>query len=305
MLNLRSRKKWISYLSIVTIFFGTLFSFSHFARAVGDPPFISSGYTYDAVSNGMSYSRGALYGVNLTPHGIKHIYVMPTLNDSDGTSDIDHASVIFHRSGVGTDCTEDPHNCYHETCSFSSSPSFHAVCDVPMQYYADATGEGTSFPTEYWQADMTVTDLGANTIQETLFQTLDVNPLLAVQIPSTLNFGTLHVGESTNSGTNTGMQMYQYGNTIANLQVSGTNMTCSSFGSIPVGNIKWSLADVGSDDVTVTPLSETPTTANLALSTIGAFGGDESGFLFWNLVMPTVAGGTCSGTITVNAIAPA
>ena len=172
-----------------------------------------------------------------------------------------------------------------------------------MQYYADATGDGTTFPTEYWQADMTVTDLNANTLHETLFGILDVNPLLAVNIPSTLDFGTQHVGGQTNSGTNTGMQMYQYGNTIANLQVSGTDMTCSSFGSIPVGNIKWSLADVGSDDVTVTPLSETPTTANLALSTIGAFGGDESGFLFWNLVMPTVAGGTCSGTITVNAIA--
>lgn len=247
-------------------------------------------------------------GVNLLPGGNKTININGKVSDANGNADITGVSVYVRRSGIAsTSCDSvgevDPNFCYVvESCTLSN-PNFNQKdynCAVNLEYYADSTSPSGEFPAENWVLDMAVTDGTATTTDNT--GNFEVNNLVALNIPGAINWGTLALNTQTTNANNNEMVITQNGNTPADVEVSGTNLTCDGSGNIPVNNVKWALTDVGATDGSAVALSGTNADTNLAVGRRS--GAEVTKTLYWNISIP--AGGvlgTCTGTVNISAIA--
>jgi len=97
------------------------------------------------------------------------------------------------------------------------------------------------------------------------------------------------------------MNIVQYGNDEADVEVSGTAMPCTGLGSLGVGSQRWSLTDVDWTSSNAVTLESTATDTDLYVGyrTDGVVSED----LFWNINVPYGNVGTCTGTNTITALA--
>jgi hypothetical protein len=239
---------------------------------------------------------------------VKTLHINGVVRDTNGTEDIATTSLVFYRSSVGggASCSADNNNCYRVpvcvlTPDTSTTKKFD--CQIDLQYYADSTDTGGRFSDDNWVAYVQVWDQSeAGSINNSV--TKEVGTVLSLTIPTAISYGnSFSLGQETINTDNQEMVITQNGNDEADVQVSGTNMTCSSIGAIPVGNQKWSLSDVGYNG------SSTPLTAisdNTFLN-VGYRDNDASPVtksLYWNIGIPaTGVKGDCVGSNTITTIA--
>jgi len=184
-------------------------------------------------------------GIDLTAGTTRSVHVNGTVSDANGAGDIDHVELSFYRNGVagGSSCTADNNDCYKvATCSTQANDDTHLDynCQVDLQFFADATDTGGQYPTEAWSSTLGIEDTTGQTNGQTKIPGDDVKTLLALDIPTTIDYGTLTNNEKTDETNNQEKTITQQGNDEADLEVSSAAaMSCTVNGTIPVPNQAW------------------------------------------------------------------
>ncbi len=235
------------------------------------------------------------------------LHVSGIVEDLDGQDDITSIDLAFYSDGAESDqCSEHPTNCYKVSgCSKRNATNPNQKefdCMKMIQYWANGTVLGGYENGNNWNAKIVVTDAQSDTGNKT--DTIDIGTTLALTFPEGVAWGTLEMGASTTALESQLMTVYQGGNAQSDVEASGTNMTCSGIGEIPVANIEWDvLNDDGYGGAGANSLSATPANIDLSIGYKTVTEVDPSGEIHWDLLMPSIdVSGTCSGTITLNAV---
>ena len=237
------------------------------------------------------------------------IHVNGQITDLNGEADIASStlSLVFHKTTSTNACTADKNDCYRiTTCATNytdgDDTQISYNCEVPLAYWVDATDAASIYESDNWTAYVAVSDIA--TAQGTLTSTIEVNSLLALNLPEAIDYGTRSLGEISSSTTNVATILTQRGNTKADVEVSGTDMSCTLLGTIPVAAQKWSLTDVNHAAGTALTTSAAAAARNLDLRTDDA--SELTANLYWNIAIPaTGVKGICSGSNTMAIIAQA
>jgi hypothetical protein len=271
---------------------------------VNASPAVDSVYISDSANS----QTDDYHDIAITPiaGGTKILHINGLVSDTDGEVMIGNTSLVFYRSGL-TDtynCGADNNNCYRvSTCDLSSNNETTKKYDCPisLEYYTDATDAGGRFPGDNWVAYVkTINASSSEAINNST--TKEVATVLSLDISGVINYGGLSLGDVTTADNNYELVIAQKGNSLADVEVSGADMTCD-IGSIPVGNQKWSLSDVSYNSGSTVALSTTPTRTNLNMGYRDDDGTALTKALFWNISIPaTGIKGSCSGSNTITAI---
>ena len=247
----------------------------------------------------------------LSGGGTSDVYVTGIVSDPNGDEDIASVDVVFYRTNHASaeNCVADNNDCYKDgsagSCTLSTAygdvteASFS--CTFSLQYFIDGTDEySDSYSATDWTVYVKVTDDDAESDTDTSI-TKEMQTLLSVNIPASMDFGTMALGASTTNENNQEMSITQYGNESADLEVSGAVLDCSvGTGEIPVGNIEWSLTDVSMDSGTDLTGSAVDTDFAIGLRTDDVSPTIKK--LFWNIAIPSSGiEGNCTGTTTITA----
>lgn len=255
-----------------------------------------------------AYSGGVIN--DLVAGSTRTIHINGVVQDLDGRDDISAVDVVFRRSGVtgGSNCSADNNDCYIlNGCTLTDNADMNQKeydCPLAIEFFADSTDSGGRFPNENWIVEVTVTDGISNTTDNSV--TKEMQTLLALNIPTSINFGTLGLGEKTTNLNNVEYTVIQHGNDEADLQVSmsDSGLACSGRGEIPRSNIEWALTNVGHSDTASNDLTSSLTATNLNLPYKDQDSGNTQATLFWNIeIPPSGLEGTCSGSTIVSIIA--
>jgi len=290
-------------MSLVAMIFSSAFFIVGQALATSPPGVVDIFVTTSAYSYVDTYNVQNPFVPNVGI--VKTVYVNGRVTDGDGVGtsfadgDLSYVELRLYREFVGSGCTTDVNDCYKTFCTVTpnSSTVLNYSCTIDVSYIADSTMSGGTHANEVWNAEVIVkddTDQLASSIK-----TFEMQTLLALGIPTTLDFGTLTREQATTTQTNVEYLLTQQGNDVSSLLVSGGAMSCSVNGSIPIANLKWSLTDVAFDNPASTSLSGTPSNVGISLGTDDDVGLTKS--LYYNIALPAVVSGTCSGTMSVEA----
>ena len=258
----------------------------------------TSAYGTDTLTSG---------GILPTIGSDRTIHINGQITDLNGETDIASStlSLVFHKTISTNTCTADKNDCYRiTTCATDYTTGDDTQvsynCEVPLAYWIDATDAASDYASDTWTSYITVSDLTAS--QGTLSATIEVNSLLALNIPTVIDYSTRSLGEQSSSTTNVETILSQRGNTKADVELSGTDMSCTLLGTIPVVAQKWSLTDVGYTSGTALTTSAASVARNLDLRTDDV--NELTANLYWNIAIPaTGVKGICSGSNTIAIIA--
>lgn len=261
-----------------------------------------------AANGTLTLNAGTTESVTITgtvsdDNGVGTTYANGDISDIEGELYLTSLGVGGCASG-----STDNNQCYFTNgaanCTLGAqvdTTTINYTCSFSVQYYADGTLAGAVAAADTWTASVKVIDDSSSSATST--QAFEIGTLLALSIPATIDYGTLAREQSTTNANNVEMSITQYGNDQADVEVSGGAMTCSVVGSIAVGAQKWSLTDLSAAAGGVTALSGVATDTNFAIGYRTNDASALSKILYWNIVMPDVASGTCTGTNTITAIA--
>jgi hypothetical protein len=218
------------------------------------------------------------------------ISVTATAQDADTYSNLSYATSVIYRSGATAACTADQNNCYRissSSCSLSACAgnSCTVTCTAKIQYFAESTDDAGAFTQEDWQASVTAVDAGDLSNTSGTLSGVELNSLLSLDVTPTIAYGTLRAGLDSTS-TNQVATTTNTGNVAIDIDVSGTNMTSSSY-SISIANQKFASSSFTYASCTIcTIASTTATTTDLNLykptSTVAV-----STPTYWGLLVPT------------------
>ena len=265
--------------------------------------------------NTIRFATTAFDADDLTSTGIlpsvgntRTIHINGLIQDNNGKTDIATStiSLTFHRTTKGNTCTTDQNDCYHTTtCTFDytllSETELAYNCPLDLSYYIDATDPAGAYKDDNWTAEVTLADQAGS--PTTLEATIEVNSLLALNLPDGIDYGTRSLGEQSSSTTNVETPLTQRGNTRADVFVSGGTMDCSAnggLGSLATNAQKWSLTDIDYTATTSIALtaSDTKTNRNIRLRTDDQ--NESSKNLYWNIAIPqSGVKGLCTGANTI------
>jgi hypothetical protein len=210
------------------------------------------------------------------------------------------------QAGCDTGGEADDNNCYYAaSCTLGGqvdTTTINYTCTFNVNFFADASVTGGSAATDTWTASVRVTD-DSSSASSYLTQLFEIPTLLSLSIPTSISYGTLAREQATTNTDNVEMTITQFGNDQADVEVSGTAMTCTVVGSVPIANQKWSLTDLSAVAGGVTALTNSAVDTNFAIGYRTDDGSALTKILYWNIVMPDVATGTCTGTNTIAALA--
>lgn len=244
-------------------------------------------------------------------------YVHGSSSDNNGCNDIDTASnwdMDVYRTNVASAdaCTSDNNDCYKNVsttqltftgCTGAGDNTLTYEWTWSPQYYIDATDTGAPNAATNWTVGVKAGDEAAAASAVTT-DTFEINSLIALNVTSSVAYGTLAVGadsaQQTITFTNTGNRDID-----ANQTASG-DMICNGQGSnnITLGNAKISLTNgftYGTGDASLTT---TTTALNLTLArrTNDAAAATKDAYLILRMPSTNVRG-TCTNTVTFAAIA--
>ena len=237
------------------------------------------------------------------------VHINGQITDLNGEADIASSTLalVFHRTTSTNTCTADKNDCYRiTTCdtdfTTGDDTQISYNCEVPLAYWIDATDAASDYASDTWTSYITVSDLTAS--QGALSATIEVNSLLALNIPTVIDYSTRSLGEQSSSTTNVETILSQRGNTKADVEVSGTVMNCSVLGSLSIAAQKWSLTDTGFASSTTLTDALVATARNVSLRTDDI--NELTANLYWNIGIPTTGvKGQCAGANTILIIAQA
>lgn len=245
--------------------------------------------------------------IDLVSGGTKSIKVTGTVEDANGSGDISSVSLVLYHSSVTSACSADNNTCYVvSSCSTqagSTSEQLDFNCPLSLAFYTNSTVTGGPDAAQDWIVKVTATDAANATGSDSSLHK-EINTLLSLSIPSTLSFGSLANGVSTDASNNQAMSIEQYGNDEADVEVSmADGMTCDVTGTISRSNIKWALTDVayGSGSANAMTTTATDTDLNVTYRTNDSTALTQN--LYWNISIPSGVSGSCTGSMTITAIA--
>lgn len=260
------------------------------------------------------------------------IYIKGIISDANGEdhirSGVGSVAVSFYQDGQS--CAFDSlgeiytNNCYksattnHPTVSanansagpcvidesYGSSLEARFRCPISLAFNTNSSiagGGGSS----YWVVSVKVLDeVGGAAMNAGTTTTTEIGLLTALDIEESISFGTMILGASTPDYEETAgntLVLTQNGNDVTTVRVSSdANMICSD-GSIPISNIKWSLAPFVFQNGTSLTGTLTETNAVIDYWTSDSVTKDE---IYWGIQVPSSGvSGQCSGSITVSSMA--
>ncbi|MCX6710108.1 MAG: hypothetical protein NTV63_04130 [Candidatus Woesearchaeota archaeon] len=235
--------------------------------------------------------------IDLTAGGTTTVYCNGTINDTNGYADIASASAKLY-DNVSATATSADNNETHYTngsCSLDvgSGITRNAVCAFSLLYYSN---------NQSWICNITALDL--DSASSSGVDGTAVNLLLALNISNNIiNYGNLAPDETSASGATENIT--NHGNTQIDLKLNGTNMACSSVGSINVERQRYNVT--GTDEAyatlkNLTGTAATTTTFDLVKRT-DALGQDSKRVTYWRIQVPLGVKGRCDGNVTFAAIA--
>jgi|GEM_PF-2709716 len=207
----------------------------------------------------------------------------------------DNPSPIYmYKYTVYSNTITSPDNNYYYYTNCTLSPGYdttkrNATCKINMYYYAEP-GE--------WICVINTTD-GSSSVG-TANDTSTVNTLIALDTDPTLSFGSVSVGQTS---LKVAHPIRNYGNTAIDIQVNGTDLTCSEIGTIPSTNVKYDLTDTRAFD-NMLLLKHTPqlnSDFDLSVKTTDDANPSYKN-LYWQIQVPSGVKGTCTGTIQFTAV---
>ena len=231
------------------------------------------------------------------------IHINGQITDLSGESDIASStlSLVFHRTSSTNTCPADKNDCYRITAcdtNYADGDDTQITydCPVPLAYWIDATDAASDYASDTWTSYVTVSDLAA--AQAIRSATIEVNSLLALNIPTAIDYGNRTLSEQSSGATNVETVLTQRGNTKADVQVSGTAMGCNALGSLPIAAQAWALTDTGFASSTTLTGTLAATFRNINLRTDDV--SELAASLYWNIGIPASGvKGICTGANTI------
>ncbi len=273
----------------------------------GDGTLLINSVYMSSSANGMSdaYPAGTINDLSAGSTITRHINGV--VEHEFGREAITGVSAVFYRSGVtGAEaCVADDNDCLRvSSCTLANNSDVDQKtynCPITLQYYIDATDSSSAYASQQWVVYVSMTDGSTTVFDESV--TKEIGSLLSLDIPATIAFGGHALGDQTTAGNNVGYTLTQEGNTLADVEVSmADDMTCD-VGSIPKGNVQWSLTDIAYSAVGTSALTGTASDTNVGVVRQSS-STPTTGALYWNLYTPTSGlGGNCSGATTLTTIA--
>lgn len=166
--------------------------------------------------------------ITLTENSTTTVTCTATITDTNGGSDISSATSTIYRSGISSTCVADDNNCYQISsgdCSLGD-PSGNdrlVTCSAYIWFHADPTDSGT-YSAETWQCKITATDSQGDRGSALDGTPPELNTLLALDVTSSIDYGTLVPGENSNT-LDQQIVVSTTGNDAIDIEVSGNNMT--------------------------------------------------------------------------------
>ncbi|MFZ2253556.1 MAG: DUF2341 domain-containing protein [Minisyncoccia bacterium] len=238
--------------------------------------------------------------ITLTGGATTTVYATGTVSDLNGYADLIAATSTIFRSGVGESCSLDNNNCYisgNSLCSFvnCAGNSCDVTCSADIYYHADPTDIGT-FAGETWRALLAVSDLGGSTATATA-PSIDLITLHAISVDSSINYGSLLVGSSTES-YNATTTVQNLGNGALDIAIEGTDLTDGGSSVIPVAEQIFATSTFTyASCVFCSTLSSSPANYELSLAKPASTTPAITDEVFWGIEVPIgVAGTAHSGT---------
>ncbi len=250
--------------------------------------------------------------IDLTPASTRLVQCVGVARDFDGESTISTVRAEFFNVASSSFGSADDNNVHYsnESCTvnagYGNAQEVAYECSATVLYYAN---EGA------WNCTVEVFDTfnvsGSATNQTT------INVLLALSVPSVLDFGLVNTSEVTPEQQ---FNVTNAGNTLVNLSLSGYARTINdghfmncSFGetNISIEHAKYNLTSANTGALTLgqvellyTNLTSTVTIADFALShrqndtdDVGA-----TNQTYWRTYVPPTADGSCSGNLVLGAV---
>jgi len=241
--------------------------------------------------------------ITLTENTTTTVDCTATLTDSNGGGDISSATSTIYRSDLGSSCSADDANCYRLTsaqCVLGSVSGNDrpVTCTADIQFFADATDSGT-YNASTWQCEITATDSQSASGSGTDASPPEVETLNALDVTSSIDFGTLSAGQTVDPLTITTVATTT-GNVAIDVNISGTDLTGA--GTIGVAQQKYATSSVSY--ASGISLSTSPTPLELESSKPTSSPSNQADTIYWGISIPggqTVGG--YSGTNTFTAIA--
>jgi len=256
------------------------------------------------VASATSIDSGAAT-ISLTENTTTAVTCTATVSDNNGCGEIISGSAVLFRTNVagGSSCAADDNDCYSATCTIDGGSCTGGTdltslytCDFTVQYFADPTDTGSINSASDWTCEVTPVDGDGSGTVDT--DTAEMATLTALDVTSSIGFGTLATGTDTGASNQTTI-VTNTGNISIDSELSGTNMTCTA-GSIPVANQKYGVSDVTYASLP-NNLSGTPTSLVVDLSQRTSTVVTDD--VFWGLSVPgSGVSGSCTGTNTFTAV---
>lgn len=253
--------------------------------------------------NGTQIEGGA-DSVSLVESGNYTVYCTGTVNDTNGYGDVTSLTgELFHTDSDHLWETSDNNSIHYSnnSCTMTGGSGQYAdgICDFEVIYYAS---NGT------WTCNLTATDTAGEKGASDVEDSIEVQDLIALDVPGLVNFGTLYVGdtsgETTITTTNTGNTMIDilldaYGG--VNGDENAMVCTGGGIGSIPNTQLKYNATVAGGDfDAgNMTAITDSPVLRNeVNLYQSNEVGGNSTQATYWRLRIPVGVEGFCSGIVT-------
>jgi len=251
----------------------------------------------------------------LNENATTSISVAATITDNNGCSDIDSGDndsyVDLYRSGVGrascdSNGEDNDNSCYAivdcdapSGCEGGDDLDVSVTCSVALQYHADPTDTGASYPDENWIATVVGKDEALS--GEANSSGVELNSFVALNVTSSIDYGSLEVGQIANS-TNLpqSVTVSATGNTGLDVEISGSAMTDGA-NSITVGSQKYATSSIQYQNGAELSASVVELEANCSKTTASSSPATQS--VYWGLQIPNkTLTGSYSGTITFGAV---
>jgi len=247
----------------------------------------------------------SLSGILPTINSDTIVHVTGIVSDANGGQDIATTSVHFYRAGVQSSCVLDKNNCYevlHCDITDTANTTEQAYdCPFSLAFFTDATDNAGRYPQDTWRADVTTTDIAGSAA--TSSATVEVNSLLALNLPDAINYGIRSLGEQSTLANNVTTLVAQRGNNRADVEIFGNAMGCDVLGSIPAGSQYWSTTNTAYGAASNQQLLSTPVRAGLNIPYRDNDTEELARALYWNIAIPsTGVKGNCSGANTISII---
>ncbi len=300
--------KFLFVASILAVMLQLLFAFGTLIPAASADTVETQGdINNDAPTINGTEIEGGNADIDLTEGTTYTAYCTGTVNDTNGYGDVVNLTGVFFNDADSTNDytwvgTTNTSILYHNTsCTMTNQVGQYADgrCDFAVQYYAS---NGT------WKCNLTATDIANEHGSTATEDAIEIEDLIALDVPATLNFGTLSVGDYsaektvtvTNSGnTNIDILLDAYGADDGD----GNSMNCTGGGvkniTLASNSMKYNSTQADQDfDVNMTAITDTA----VAIATFDLYQSDASAnstkATYWMLNVPTGVEGTCRGILT-------